>query len=526
MGLADIAVQALESEKIRKTIGDAGIRVFNSSFEDPDKDDQGGVLGWLWNGGKRIVGWLLQEAGKILSFSLSALWGWITSTVQFIWNFDWNVTDKTLDQQIKSKFDNLGSLLGGTLGNLVGYLGCGVVPGAVVFSFNEPLGAYILGQVSEELKDEFLANLSSLVRFTFISATQYLIMWSFKNVRKFIKSNVSFFQDLFGEGAGNAIKAWGSEGSKPWSFAIATNKAVESIPNTFVKNFVEEFLEEAWDGCVEAGYVVANSVDSFLAAEKLKKQEVPAVGKMTYVEVKPDRSLDHQRIVLAGPQKLLETQIVSTLTNYQQMQDKDIGTFVGNPTDDYLRVRPQSLRIVIKFFSESSPPWQARTNSRLVTATYAIPEIEPSKIDWERLKQACGGVNGYLWGRYRATIILDNGRQIQCWGASGGEAEDRAKAFLQFTKGKPIRAKATITEDRTEDNTGSFVKQPIRVYPAYFTILNQYQVPGANGSGIPINGKRYIRKRDRIDLWTSTKPDDFNEIVLEMLKKPGAETTT
>jgi hypothetical protein len=515
VGLADIAVQALESEQVRSAIGDAGVRLFNSSFESAETNEEGGILGWIWNGAKRLGGWLLQNAGRLINFSLSTLWGWITSTAQFVWNFDWNMSDKSIDQQIKAKWDNLGSMLGGTVGNLVGYLGCGLLPGAVIFSFNEPLGAYVMANVAEEMAEEFIANVASLVRYTFISGYQALIMWQFRNVRKFIKSNVNFFQSIFGDKAANAINAWGAEGSKPWSFALATEKAVESIPNTFVKNFVEEFLE--------AGYVVANSVDSFLMQEKLKQQQLPPLGKNTYVEIKPDRSLDHQRIILAGPEKLLQAEIVSTLSEYQMMQDKDIGTFVGSPTDEYLRARPQSLRIVIQFYSVPSPPWKSRDANRLVSATYAIPDIEPSKIDWEQLKIACGGANGYLWGRFRATILLDTGRQIQAWGATKDAAVDRATAFLKFTKGKPIKSKPTITEDQTEDLGGSFIKQPTKIYPAFFTIMNQYQSPGARGSGIPINGKRYIRKKDRLDLWTNTKPNDFQEVILEMLKKPGAD---
>ncbi len=497
MGLADIVGELLESQEVREGIGEQGLRIFDSSFEGAEADNDGGILGWIWNGAKRLGGWLLEEAGKLLNFSLTALWGWITSTAQFLWNFDWNMSDQSIDQQIQAKWASLGSMLGGTIGNFVGYLGCGVLPGAVIFSFNEPLGAYVMTNVIEEMAEEFIANLSSLIRYTFISATQSLIMWSFKNVRKFIKGNVGFFQKIFGNKAADAINAWGAEGSKPWSFALATEKAVESIPNTFVKNFVEEFLEEAWEGCVEAGYVVANSVDSYLAMEKLRQQEVPPLGRNTYVEIQPDRSLDHQRIVLAGPERLLQAGIVSTLTGYQMMQDRDIGTFVGSPTDEYLRARPQSLRIVIQFYSVPSPPWKSRDSSRLVSATYAIPDIEPLKIDWEQLKLACGGANGYLWGRFRATILLDTGRQIQAWGATKDAAVDRATAFLKFTKGKPIKSKPTITEDQTEDLGGSFVKQPTKIYPAFFTIMNQYQVPGARGSGIPINGKRYIRKKDR-----------------------------
>lgn len=521
MGLADIVESALESKTVRNAIGQ---RTFKNSFEDKEIGE-GNIINWIWNAGSRLVGFLLAEAGKLLSFTLTGLWSLFTSTLQFIWNFNWNMTDTEIDQQIQSRWNALGGMLGGTLGNAIGYLGCGVLPGAIIFSFNEPLGAYVLENVAEEMAEEFLANLSGLMRYTFMSAVQSLILWGFKNVRKFIKSNSNLIGRLFGANSEKLVKAWGNEGSKPWSFAIAVDNAVESIPNEFVRNFVEEFLEEAWDGCVEAGYVVANSVDSYMAAEKLKKQKIPALGLTKYVEIKPDRSIDDQRIILAGPEEALKPVIVQTLTNYQMMESKDIGTFVGAPIDEILRAKPRTISLQIQFFSNQTPPWVKRGNDRLVCATCSVPDIDPAKLDWEKIKLACGGANGYLYGRYRVTGLLDNGRQMAVYAATAAEAEDRMRALLTLSKAELLK-KPTITEDRTEDTTGTYLKQPVKIYPAYFTILNQYQIPGAPGSGIPINGKRYIRKTDRIDLWVETKPIDFEARIVELLKKPGAQTTT
>ncbi|MBW4644758.1 MAG: hypothetical protein KME23_17645 [Goleter apudmare HA4340-LM2] len=520
MGLADIVESALESRQVRSALGN---RSFNPKFENAQRDDEGGLLGWLWNAGSRLVGFLISQAGNLISFTLTGLWSLFVSTVQFIWNFDWNMSDQSIDQQIRQRWDAIGGLLGGTVGNLIGYLGCGVLPGAIIMSFNEAMGAYVLKNVTEELAEEFLANLSNLVRYTFMSGVQSLLLWSFKNIRKWIKTNVDVVNRFFGSKAADAVKAWGAPNSKPGSFAMGVDEAVESIDNSFVRNFVEEALEEAWDGCVEAGYVVANSIEAFLAQEKLAQEQMPPMGEGKYVEITPDRSIDDQRIVLAGPEAALRPVIVQTLTNYQLMEQRDIGTFVGTPIDDYLRGKPRSLSLQVQFFSVPTPPWSKRLGQdRLVSASYSVPDIDPAKLDWERIKLACGGINGYLYGRFRATGLLNNGRQMAVYAVTGDEAEDRLRALLTLSKAELIK-KPTITEDRTEDVTGSYIKQPVKVYPAYFTLFNQYRVPGALGSGIPINGKRYIRKEERIDLWVDVEPPNFNDIILEMLQKPGAE---
>lgn len=126
------------------------------------------------------MGFLVANVGKFISFSLTGLWSLFVSTSQFIWNFNWNMTDTEIDQQIQQRWNALSGMLGGTLGNSAGYLACGILPGATIFAFNEPLGAYVLKNVGEEMAEEFMSNLAGLVRYCFMSGVQSLILWGFK----------------------------------------------------------------------------------------------------------------------------------------------------------------------------------------------------------------------------------------------------------------------------------------------------------------------------------------------------------
>lgn len=521
MGAADIVRDTLRSEVVRSQIGQNGIRVFKSAFETKDTDEEGNIVGWIWNAGSRLVG-LIGDVFKLVGVSFTTLWSLFVSTVQYIWNFNWNITDTEIEQQIQARWNALSGMLGGTLGNAFGYLACGVLPGAAIVAFNEPMGAYVLKNVAEEMTEEFIANLSNVIRYSFISGVQSLLLWSFRNVRKLIKANINFVKAIFGNDTERIIRAWGEPGSKPWSFAKAMDDAVESIPNTAVRNFVEEFLEEAWEGCVEAGYVVANSLDSYIAQQKLAEQQGIPLGRQRYVEIQPDRTNENERIILAGAERPLRNTITQTLSHYQLIENRDVGTLVGMPADDYLRAKPQSIRLVVTFISNQQPPWQARNGQRLVVATYGIPDVKRSKCDWETIKLACGGKNGYLWGRFRATASLSNGRQMQVMGATGDEAEDRLRALLELSEATLVK-KPTISEDRGEDISGKYLKIPTRVYPAYFTIMNQYKVPGGRGSGIPLSSGLYNRKKDKILLWPDEKPFGTDELIQDLLTKPGAE---
>jgi hypothetical protein len=360
VGLADIVAGALESEQVRNAIGTRVLNLANAS-QKTESGGIGGIVAWLWDGAKSLAGFLCEKIGSLLNFTITSFWSFLHSTAQYLWNFNWNITDKQIDEQIRSKWDALGSMLGGTVGNFIGYLGCGIAPGAVMFAFNEPLGAYVLANVTEELAEEFIGNLSALIKYTFTAGTQALILSTYKDARKFIKKNQAFARAVLGDRVADVIKGWGNENSKPWSFAQTLEDTIETIPNTFVRNFVEEFLEEAWEGCVEAGYVVANSVDSFFAAEKLKQQKMPELGRTKFVEIQPDRSVEDQRIILAGPQELLKPQIVSTLTNYQLMREKDIGTvYCFEPEEvQNRRFKPH----VVLWFQESKEDFNSRSKA-------------------------------------------------------------------------------------------------------------------------------------------------------------------
>ncbi|MBD2571352.1 hypothetical protein [Anabaena lutea] len=521
MGAADIVSSTLNSRAVRSAIGNNGKRVFKASFESKSQSE-GGIISWLWNGAGRIVG-LIGAFLTGIVFSAVAIWDLIVSSAQFMWNFDWNMTDQSIDEQIQQSWNNLAGMLGGTLGNAFGYLACGVLPAATIFAFNEPMGAYIFANVAEELQEELVGNISNLARYTFMSGVQTLLLWSFKNLRKWLKNNPGLLAIVFGEEKAQAMaKSWGSSGSKPWSFAKAVENAVESIPNEAVRNFVEEFLEEAWEGCVEAGYVVAGGIDSYISKQKLARQQVPVLGDEKYVEITPDRSNENERIILAGPEQILKGNIIQTMSSYQLIENRDVGSLVGMPADDYLRAKPQSLRVIVSFFSVQKPPYISK-NARLVTATYAIPDVKTSKLDWETIKLACGGANGYMWGRYRCTGILDNGRQMQVMGATPDEAEDRLKALLTLSNAQLVK-KPTITEDRGEDVSGNYLKKPTKLYPGFFTIMNQYRVPGGRKGGIPMSDGTYNRKNDKILLWTDQKPIGTDERIADLLKKPGLNT--
>ncbi len=263
----------LGSRIVRQTVGNGGVRRFAASAITTNDDD--GEGGGFWSGLKQFGGFLLSGVKWVASwvgFGLTTLLDWIVTTVQFVWNFNWNATDKELDQTVASAFNALGGSLGGTIGNSLGYLACGAIPAAAIFYFNEPMGVHVLKNVGEEALDELCSNVANLIRQVGNLLIRTAVISTYKNLRTLLRKPDSVVRrelvnggKLSAEQVDKAVAAR----NKPWSFAIAFDDFIEGIPNEFLRNFTEELFEEFGEACIEAGYVVANSAESFIASQRM-----------------------------------------------------------------------------------------------------------------------------------------------------------------------------------------------------------------------------------------------------------------
>jgi hypothetical protein len=168
---------------------------------------------------------------------------------------------------------------------------------------------------------------------------------------------------------------------------------------------------------------------------------------------------------------------------------------------------------------------------RYVRSHCAIPDVKRSALTWDTIKLACGGENGYMWGRFLCTANLSNRRQIQVYGASGAEAEERLKAFVALSTA--TITSLSISEQKKEGKraTGLLLyKEPTRIYPAYFAILNSQKIAiesklereqrdNRDGRVTPTLGGTFLRTRtQKIPLWGPSEPPDAKAQIREALK--------
>lgn len=227
-----------------------------------------------------------------------------------------------------------------------------------------------------------------------------------------------------------------------------------------------------------------------------------------------------ERIILKGRTEFLKPIITQVLAVHQLLENRDIGEFVGYPLEEFVRAKPQSLNLKILFYSVQTPPWRAEAGKRLVRATYAIPNVDKAAIEWTRIKIACGGDNGYLWGRWRATANLDDGRQMQVHGGSEGEAEERLKALQALSNSEILTL--SVTEEKKEGRRAAdkgLYKETTRIYPAYFTIIHQEKIVKETNHNF-LSGN-YKKHKARIPLWVNSKPSNADALVREALRVKG-----
>lgn len=212
---------------------------------------------------------LLAQIGILLT--LSALFTFVITTIQVLWTFDWLKSDEDIDKEVKQAFDNLYGLTGGLLGKSLGYLVCGALPGTVQFAFNKSVGAAIFDNLGEEAKQELSAQLAALARATFRAFMNAYIGKQFKSARRYLKKKPDhpISKAVRKEIGEKAFKRWGEKQDEQFTLAKKLEKRVDRIKDPNLKKFTEQFLEEFSEGCIEAGYIVVNTVESAMATQAM-----------------------------------------------------------------------------------------------------------------------------------------------------------------------------------------------------------------------------------------------------------------
>lgn len=497
------------------------------------KPDDGGFLGAIIKVGRDLIGGLWDGVNMLLSWlpgAATLIWGGIVQATNEIINFDFNTTDEAIDKSIQAFQDRWYEQLGETLGGLVGWSIGGLLPSLVLFKFNPVWGLSVLANVGEEMYDELVGEVSVLARMTaqawireqglrlFMGARAYIKRMAEESDGSIIGDDIQAIADAF-PWIKRAAKNWGEKGTKPWIIAREIEEKIESIGNSSLRSLVEGFWDNLGDSVVEAGFVVAGGIDSFLAEQQIAKNL--ARGKERVIEIAYNRKDLKTTVVFAGAEELIKPQIVAHMNNYFALQKKDVGALLGGEPLANTITSPGLPYMRIIF---------SNNKTKKVKQTHIdIHNIDRTKVDdWGDLKAACGGINGYMWGDYWVKALLPDNNTIGCFAASEQEGIDLIEGLLKFSlsgdkednilwsRGGNIKKGSTKKYDST-------YKTPRRQYPYEVLIVNQQRILNeengrANRSGI------YEKREAILPLWTEEKPSNWAEKINEIFTTPGANS--
>jgi len=212
--------------------------------------------------------------------------------------------------------------------------------------------------------------------------------------------------------------------------------------------------------------------------------------------------------------------VVSEIISIRKLiENRDIGDFVGQSvTETALTTSPQTIRLTVMLYSLKFPPFKKGKS-----ITYKIPDADRTKLTWANIKAACGGDNGYYWGRFKCTANLNNGRQMQVWGGSELEAETRLKALLSLSTAKILTA--STSEQKKEGvyaEDQPLYKATTRVYPGFFSILDYKKIAtevakGMQGVTKKLSGNYKRKTTKKIPIWLPKEPANASTLIKQAL---------
>jgi hypothetical protein len=275
--------------------------------------------------------------------------------------------------------------------------------------------------------------------------------------------------------------------------------------------------------------------------DKLRASVPDAVS----LEIKPDRDNDEEIFLLVGRPNDLISQASLLLAIRQLVENKDIGTFLGESYEDKViyQVPTDSLSIQVHYRLVQTPPWESYKiwehpkligRNSLPRPCVTIPNVDKSiATNWNLIKSTAGGPRGYLWGPYYAVARLINkkgdyiskGGVMKVYGASEAVAEQRLEAFMKLTNyknytttsGREVQDKGVRAKDK------GLQKPEIRVYPAFYVIHNSRLVQRVNEQvatqgrkGRSTKAGKKLSKTRKIPLWWDAVSPEVQLIINQM----------
>lgn len=468
-----VSRDSLPSKIVRNFVGE---RTFDD-FAAITTTSSGNIFTKTWNALKKFGGSLLKAAFSFISFNFAGLWEVLVETFYEIAYFDWNSTDAEIKQEIDQANQQIVQQFGQLVGSGTVWLASIAVSGALTVKFPVLAGRVALA-LAEEGGQDLRGQLTGFLSTTTQNVIRSTLLGSYLYLRKLTKGKQT-------------------QNKKPWILADKIEAKIQSIPNKTLRNFTQGFLDGALDSVLEVGYVVSFTLDDHYAAARAANNAT--VEPIRTVQVFPDASSE-ESIIIEDTQENVEASINNYLGNHNLVSNRDIGTVVGQPYDDWYGLTPQGRRLILEYNAKEKPPFYDENGKQTKRVQISIPDVKAS-LSWNDLKYT---LLKFTWGNYLARGVFENRRQMTVWGATEAEAKSTLLTLAKLSTKSLIQVSVSHPEVQNIKRK----KKPTLVYVSHATLLIRKPTVGATDYTL-IDGQNQKMAKTRFELWKDEAPPNL-----------------
>lgn len=431
----------------------------------------------------RFAGWAFGQICKFFNLSFDRIWDIIVDAYFTLKYFDWNATDAALQKQIEANNQRILNVAAEALGEQLGFGAVRVANFWIGRILGKKEGAgkaakikvpVLSGRIGLALAEEGEEEAVNSLRRVLATTLSAQVSNAFINTVLLARRNQWFGMQPITKAQSNG------------SIHEKIEKKIETLP-VWMRQPIENFIEGFEDGIIEAGYVVAMTIDDHVAANRYAQNN----GYRRTVEVKPHKDSE-EKLTFHGTQNEVKEQMEHTMYGtFPLIENRDIGEYFGNPIDENIKLQPQLRTLKLMFSEHDKPPFR-RKGILGKRSEISVPDCKAG-LTWEELKTS---VRKYQAGDVFVNCRLKNGRALQGFFASETEGVQvlTALAALSTSALDPdsFRASQGTKKDPTKRTKTMYPFKAALVFPKR-----------KNGDRAGLVGNA-----QRLELWPKDKPKD------------------
>lgn len=391
---------SLQSEILRQAIGERNINLYDRYRTNNQGLARKQVLA---NIGRGLL-------GNFIDWAIKNIGSYILQSAMTLYVMDWNKTDAEIEAQIKANETIIATQLGQLSANALVYtVGIGMFAKAAT-RYPVVAGRTAL-TVAEEGGEEVQASIRSFLIGTRNATASSTILTTYLTGRRLLL------------GAQTQKK-------EPWIASDQLDKIVESNKDANVKAYWSAFKDQMEDAILDLGYII--NFGMLEAYEVMKAQRKAVLGKNRIVELTPDITKDNETVYVYGRTQQIIPQISGLIAQSRMIDKKDMGTFVGAPTNERPVAENATRLLKVFYINTENRSTQFVKDGKIRRATkveMSITDLKPG-LTFNELKSA---TENYQRGNTIVTAFLSNRRQMQIYCANKSDGRSIIQKMVALT---------------------------------------------------------------------------------------------